>query len=439
MHCCQNRSVPDVDQASNGPLASRRSRKVAWLVIAVFGALLLLAFALRFALQPQRVTAAILDRVGSALGLEITAAGVGEYRLRGTPTLVVRNVAAREPGAATPLLRADRIFLSLPWSTVRARGSDLTVDRIELDRPIVDLDALQHWLARRPPGKTRVPTLNDGLHVGDGSIVSTGWTLTGLTLDLPKLHPGQRVAAHASGRYRSDSLQMPFAIDVALSQPASDAGLGVAGHVAIERENWRIPAQIVLSGMLHIGDGWQLQRTKLAAVARYASGNIDLPFALGIAGTLRYANANLSLAPAGIVVHGGGSIPTLNAHGAIALAKALELRLAGVLPTWPAAWPALPPPLGQSRSSVPFELQYIGKSDLSDIAALQLRRDTARFDGRFHPPAVITWIDSGSTGSPLPPLDGRITTSQLEIAGAQLRGVEITMDDPDVQGTPTGP
>jgi len=423
---------------------TQRQRKFAWVASVIALVLLLAVVSLRLALPPQRVTQLILDRVGSTFGLEITASGVGEYRLRDTPMLVVRDVVAREPGATTPLLRADRIFLSLPWSTIRsltagASGSDLTVDRIELDRPIIDLDALQHWLDRRPPSKTRIPTLTDGLQVRDGSLIVAGWTLTGITLDLPKLHPGQRVTARASGRYRSGSLQIPFALDVALSQPASDAALGVAGDAGIERETWRIPAHIVLSGMLHMGDGWQLQQAKLAAAARYRSGNTDVPFALGMAGTLHYADARLRLAPAGIVVHGSGSIPNLDARGAIALANALELQLAGTLQAWPDAWPALPPPIGQSRSPLPFVLLYFGKPDLSDFAALQLRRDTARFDGRFHLPAVTIWIDSGSTGSPLPPLDGRLTTPRLEIAGAQLQGVEITLDDPDVRGAPTGP
>lgn len=416
--------------------ATSRPRKLAW-VAGVIVLVLLLAFvSLHFALQPRRVTRLILDRVGNVLGLEITASGVGEYRLRGTPTLVVRNVVAREPGAGTPLLRAERIFLSLPWSTIRARGSDLTVDRVELDRPIIDLDALQHWLDRRPPSKTRIPTLTDGLQVREGSINAAGWTLTGIALDLPKLHPGQRVTAQVVGHYHSGSVQVPFALDVVLSQPSTDAALGIAGQAGIEHETWRIPAQVVLSGMLQIGDGWQLRHAKLAAAAHYESGNTHVPFALGIAGTLRYADARLSLAPTGVVLHGDGAIPNLHARGVIALANALELQLDGILQVWPDAWPALPSPIGQSRSPLPFALHYVGKSDLSDIAVLQLRRDAARFDGRFHLPQTGAWINAAMTDSPLPPLDGYITTPRLDIAGAQLQGVQITLDDPDVQGTP---
>src|SRR3546814_13689864 len=78
-------------------------------------------------------------------------------------------MVAREPGAATPLLRARRVYVSVPWSTVRSRGAQLDITRIEFDAPVLDLPALQHWLAARPPGETRMPTLSDGLQVVDGS------------------------------------------------------------------------------------------------------------------------------------------------------------------------------------------------------------------------------------------------------------------------------
>src|SRR3546814_11600496 len=109
-------------------------------------------------LQPQRVTGFVLNALGDALGLEITATGSSEYRLRGTPVLVVHDVVAREPGAATPLLRARRVYVSVPWSTARSRGAQLDINRIELDAPVLTLPDLQHWLAARPPGETRMPT-----------------------------------------------------------------------------------------------------------------------------------------------------------------------------------------------------------------------------------------------------------------------------------------
>src|SRR3546814_3937825 len=131
-------------------------RKPAKLLLTAAAALLLLALALHLLLQPQRVTGFVLNALGDALGLEITATGSSEYRLRGTPVLVVHDVVAREPGAATPLLRARRVSVSVPWSTVRSRGAQPAIPRIELDAPFPDLPALQHWPAAPPPGEPRL-------------------------------------------------------------------------------------------------------------------------------------------------------------------------------------------------------------------------------------------------------------------------------------------
>ena len=82
-----------------------------------------------------------------------------------------------------------------------------------------------------------------------------------------------------------------------------------------------------------------------------------------------------------------------------------------------------------SNSPLPFVLDYSGAANLSGDTALQLRRDATRFDGRFRLPDVLAWIEAAADGSPLPPIDGRLTTPVLEITGATLHGVEITFDD----------
>ena len=397
---------------------------------------------MRVALQPERVTRLLLDRAGKALGLEITASGVGEYQLRGMPTLVVRDVVAREPGAASPLLRAERILLSVPWSTIRSRGAVLDITRIELDRPQLDLAAFQRWLDHRPERESRMPTLRQGLHVGNGSVIAKTWTIEGLDIALPSLHPRQRVDATVAGRYLSGNTRTPFELQLVLAQPATETALGIAGTLTIERERWRIPATVRMSGMLHLGQGWRIDRARLGADARYESGKSKVPFVLGLAGPLRYRSGRLSLIPAGVALRSvdkvaredsdGSKVPTLDASGAIALAGSLELHLRGLLAAWPDAWPALPPPIGQSDSALPFVLDYAGKSDLSQIAALHLQRDASRFDGRFRLPEVTRWLQASKTTSPIPPLDGRISAPRLEIAGARMEGVRIEIDDPDV-------
>ena len=102
----------------------RWRRRTVWLVV-----VLLIVVSLRWVSQPSQVAGLILGRVGAALGLEFSASGASEYRLRGTPMLEVRDLVVREPGAHAPLLRAGRVYLALPWSTIRAKRAETPGDR----------------------------------------------------------------------------------------------------------------------------------------------------------------------------------------------------------------------------------------------------------------------------------------------------------------------
>lgn len=413
----------------------RRSRKR--IVLIALAAMVVLASTLRWVSQPSQVAVLILDRVGATLGLQITASGTSQYRLRGTPMLVVRDLVARQSGAKNAVLTAERIELSLPWQTIRARGADLTVMRIELDAPHLDITALQAWQATRPPAETRIPTLTEGLKIVRGSIIGSGWSIEALDLSLPSLHPQQPVSARLSGRYLTGRRRVPFELDAVLTRPAADAGLGASGNITIETGSWRLPMQATLQGRLHGGDdGIGLDRFKFGATTRYVpdksiAAKSDLPFVFGLAGRLRYNHGRFTIAPLGIAVRGQGVVPSFDAHGDFAQENRLAFRIQGLLSQWPEAWPALPPPIGQSTSPLPFVLDYAGRADLSDTTALQLRRDTTRFDGRFRWPAVLDWFDAGTDGTPLPPLDGTLSTPTLEISGATLDGVEIEFENPD--------
>jgi hypothetical protein len=407
--------------------ATRQPRRRAWLlgVLVVLG---LVVMAIAILSRPPRATRLLLDAIGNSLGLQVSATG-GDYRLRGTPMLDVQGVVVREPGAENPMLRADRIVLSLPWSTIRGRGEPLTIDRIELQRPVVDMPALQHWLQHRPQGATRIPTLTRGLRITDGSVATDTWSITGITLDLPTLAPGRKIAVSIDGRYRSDALQVPFALHAALSAPENDAAIGIAGHVDAVRDGWRVPADIVVSGKLQpLDGGWQLQRARLQASGRYEAQDARVPFALGIAGTLQQRGDRLQLSPAAIATRGESVIPRLDAQGAIVVGTMLDMRLTGALQGWPKQWPQLPSPLDRPDSPLPFRMTYSGKPDFSAQATLQLSRDDAHFDGRFHPTDVIGWASAG-IGNPLPPLDGHLIAPRIDIAGAILQGVDVTLDD----------
>lgn len=444
--------------ATTAPPAGR-SRKRIYVVLALLLAALI---GLRWVSRPSQVSWIVLDQAGKALGLEISASGASEYRLRGTPMLVVRDLVAREPGAARPLLRAERVYLSLPWATIRAAGDALDIERVELDAPRIDLAALNHWLATRPPSTApiRIPSLRDGARVVRGQLIGEGWSVENLTVDLPELSPQKPVRGHVRGRVLSTPIAIPFALAVTLQRPALARGLGMAGTVAVETRDWRLPMRPRLGAILHSGDdGLGLDRLRLGANARYRAGDTDLPLVYGVAGRLRYRDGTLSLVPMGLALRAdvnanaatasagatgtpatdASLIPELDAGGRLAFGERLQVHWLGTLARWPQAWPALPPPLGQSASPLPLRLDYDGKTDFSDPIALRLQRDQTVFDGRLRLPAVLQWLDASAQGSPLPPLSGRLSTPKIEISGATLEGVEIEIEDDPLDATPTPP
>jgi hypothetical protein len=413
-----------------------RRRKIALLVIAA--AVLAGAVTLRWLLNPGYLVPAVLDRAGKSLGLEITASGTGEYRLRGTPQLIARNVVAREPGTKTAVLTAERVFISVPWSTLRARGRDLVANRLELAAPVLDIAAFQNWQSKRPPSDSPLPTLANGIGITRGQVIGGGWKIDNLDADLRSLGADKPVRTHLRGRYRGDGMTAPIDIYTTLTRPASGSGLGVAGQIALESTNWRLPSQIILSAKLRMENVFRLQGAVLSAKSRYVSGDTSLPFALGIAGPLQIDGNGLSLQPVGLALRGQEAMPTLDASGVFSLGNTMGIDLSGSLANWPSAWPALPAPLGHSTSPLPFVLAYDGPGDLSGIAALKLQRDDTVFDGRFHPFEVMEWIDASAQASPLPPITGTLKTPRLEISGATLEGVEVQFEDPSVPGaTPT--
>ena len=397
-------------------------------------ALLLLALLLAgWLLQPQRAGGLLLRKLGDGLGLDVTAASI-DYRLRGTPQLALRGLVARRPGD-TPLLRADRVFVSLPWRTLRARGADLTVQRVELDAPVLDVPALQRWLATRPAGKTRIPTLTDGLRVRDGRVDNDDWRIEAIAIDVPALHPERLLRARVRGRYSAPPVTIPADLAIAVVHPrrlleGGASGVAGAGSLTVADAGWKVPTQVLLAGPLQLGRDSALMRpAKLGVAARYLSASTELPFRLGLHGPMAFNNATWRFVPVQVFLDGDGAVPDATARGSVSIGRALRLRLDGRIAGWPADWPALPPPLSAPDSPLPFELDYRGSLAFDDIATLMLRRDDTRFDARFRLPEMLAWLEQAGTGTPLPPLAGELSTPRIEIAGATLEGVEIELGE----------
>jgi hypothetical protein len=339
-------------------------------------------------------------------------------------------------------------MVSVPWSTIRARGDVLAARRLELDAPRVDLPALQHWLATRPPSKQRqLPTFADGVRITDGRLDNDDWTIDGIQLDLPRLAAGEALHARLRARYLAPPLAIPADLAITITDPDAvlrDArtGFAASGRITVQRgSDWSLPGWIVLSGPLRFGaDGLRLQPARIGVAAQWESGDTRVPFALGAYGPLLFDNAVWLLADAGVVLRGRGApatdpVPSLRARGQLALGRRLVLRLNGDVARWPQAGPALPAPLDASTAPMPFALDYTGSPDLGDVATLSLQRDAAVLDARFRLADVQAWL-AADEANPLPPLDARVRAPLLELDGARLEGVEATLSSPEVADAP---
>ena len=399
---------------------------------------LLALLAVRWLMQPGNLVPLLLAQAERALGLEIQARGASDYRLRGTPQLVLRDVTARASGAAPPLLEADRVLVSVPWSTLLARGRDTTATRLELDAPVLHIEELQRWLASRPPSDAPTPTLTRGIGISNGSVLGGAWSLHEVHADVPELDASKPLRAKLRGRYKGNGLVAPFNVALAMKRPAMDSALGLAGEVRPVAEGWQSRASFRLSGILRSQPRLQLERAVLGTHVQYAvDGQPSLRFALGIAGAATVAPEALEIRPLALAMRGQGAIPQLDARGELSIGEILELRLQGQVARWPDAWPALPPPLGRATTPIPFQLRYAGPNDLSGIASLQVQQDATDLDARFRLRQITAWMDAGDVGSPLPPMTGTFATSRLEISGAVLEGVQVQLQDPDLeQGEP---
>lgn len=419
------------------------------ILLAVLGLLIAGIAALLFwTSRPPQFAALVTGTLGRSLGLEISVGGASEYRLRGTPLLVVRDVVVREPGATTPLLRADRIHVSVPWSTVHSRGQALNIRRIELDRPHLDLPALQHWLATRPPSEQRIPTLTEGLQVNNGTIANTGWSIDGIDATVPSVHPDKPVRARLRGRYVDAPMTVPFNLDVALSRPSRQADMDARGEIMIDHGDWSMPSAITVSGALDVGqEAIRLTPARIGLATQYVSGGQRIPFVLGLHGPLLFNEATWTLSPASLVLRDRALskatdqqpslVPRLRARGRLAIGERLAFNLGGIIAQWPDGWPALPPPIGQSTSPLPFGIAYEGSTNLAEVIAVDLRRDATRFAARFRVPDVLAWSRATASGNPLPPLQGTLSTPRLDIAGAQLEGVEVEFEGDEAEATAT--
>lgn len=368
-------------------------RKRRWpLYLAVFA--VLLAFAAWWVdrqLEPTRLTATVLARVGAALGLELTIEGTPEYALRPEPRLVLPKLTVRQPGAAAPLLTAARAEVSLPWDTITG-GDSLVITRIALQKPVLSLAALADWQATRPEAPFELPTLTDGLHVGDGSVIGGEWRVENLRLELPELRNGGPARLAASGVFTQAATRVEF---------DATAGLPTAG---------------LASDFEFAGKG------------RLRGEGLDVPWTLAAVGRFDATGEATRLAIAALALASQSPVPNLDAKGQANFGNTTSIELQGSIKQWPEGWPVLPAPMSASTSPLAYAATYEGAGDFSAPVGLIVTRDATRFDGRFVVSEITDWV-AAPDAPPLPPLAGTLSTPSLEVAGATLEGVTIQIEE----------
>ncbi|KAA2285845.1 hypothetical protein [Arenimonas fontis] len=369
-----------------------RKRRWPWILGALAALGLLGGWWLDRQLEPTRLANTVLSRLGAAAGLELGFEGVPDYALRPEPRLLLPGFHARLPGAATPMFRAARVEVSLPWSTIWG-GDEVVITRIGLDRPQLDLEAMLAWLDSRPPSDApfELPTLSDGLRVNDGMLVANGWQAEALSLELPTLHPGEPATLSLSTTWRRGDLELPLEATLTAAQA------GLASPLRAE------------------------------AGGRLRTPALDLAWALQLQGAFDASGTPLRLLAEQLRFQGESPLPAFEAGGEAGLGETLELQARGKLREWPADWPALPAPLDPALA-LPFEFAYAGPDDFSAPLRLALSQGETRFEGETALPDLLAWLDTPAA-TPLPPLRGRLDAPLLVVEGVQLEGLVIELDE----------
>lgn len=374
--------------------SSRAGRR--WLIVLSALALLLAlgAWWVNRQLEPQRLTALVLKQVGESLQLDLRFEGMPEYALNPEPRLLIPNFSARSTDGRQ-FLFARRAEISLPWSTIT--GDEPIITRIELDQVALDLPGMRHWLSMRPKEPFKLPTLTKGLQVTDGTITDDGYTINKLALELPYLRTGMPADISARGTFAQGSTILAF-----------DAELGArtAG----------LDSQFTLRGAAELQRSREPLKFKLQSAGHYLSN--DEAFAIE-ADTLKLDAAS--------------PLPNLSGKVLIKLAAQTQLDFDGILLDWPKSWPALPDPLAADTKNLPVRLSYLGRSDLGDPLSLTVTREPTALQASVRIPEMRQWIDSPG-GSPLPPINGTLSTPSLVFDGIELHDVEIEVSDSPAPG-----
>ena len=325
----------------------------------------------------RRVSAIALERAGAATGLDWHLGDEPELRWRPRPWLALPELRVTD-GRGRTVLSARRLELALPWSTLR--GESLRIEAVRLDGPRVDTEAALDWWRAQPPSADRALPELDGLRITDGRLTWPGGGIEQLQLVLPRFAINEALALELSARIRLD--EAATQADAPAPAPAS-VSLTIAGTPRTD------PMRIEGLSAIVTGDRW---------------------------------------------------VPEASLRGHLQFAP-WQIEAEGELAAWPAAWPALPPPIGADASPVVFAISQAGEGPLDAAVRLSLRRGDNEMALRGAPATLRDWIEATGPEAPLlPPIEAEARMPSIDLDGVRLEGIHLRIDDdtaePSTEGDP---
>jgi len=359
--------LPEAAPSAN--VARRRRRRVAigltiLLVVLLAGFLLL-----RWALQPERLGALLLQRAATATGLELDVSRPATLGIWPGLQVELIGLSARMPGDTEDLLRAERVAVGLPLAVLWSDG-DVELGELRLLQPVVDVGAVQRWLsrdagdARSPP---RLPPLALSIDASDGRLHGDGWAIAIESLEATPL--------------RSDE---PFTLTTVVT-------------------------------LLRDGQGPLPVRLRLAATPSQAPDGISFDELQAAIGT---ADRPQVLQLAGML---GIEADSFAADASLQFGE-----------TWPEAWPPLPPALAARLPGRRFDIDHAGGPGLDGRLQIASAADAAeplRVD--VVPSRLLAWLRQPEPKTPLPPADIAFGSERVEIDGVVIEGLRVELRDVD--------
>ena len=363
-------------------------------VLGVLAALLVIgAVWINAQLEPTRLATTVLGQAGKSLQLKLSFKGTPDYAFRPEPRLVLPGFSAASLDGAM-IVSATRAEISLPWATIT--GGAPVITRVALDAPVLDLAALDRWLASRPPTPFKLPTLSRGIAVKDGIVRGGEWSVRALALDLPHLQEGDVAKLDAEGVFVSGPSEYPFKLRTIAAMP------GLASPIDLD-----------------------LQLTLPAESTKKAPPRL---VSVSLLGRYAWADPKFTLEAEKLGVNAASPLPSFSGKGKLESADTLTLEVDAVLGRWPEAWPKLPPALAAQSENLPVHVAYSGKPDFSDALSLSAARAGTEVEASLRVPELQRWMASDAS-SPLPPLQAKLKAPALEFEGVKLEGVEVEVSE----------